>query len=145
MSTRRSSTQPPQGAREATTRDEAMQVARRAFEGFARGNRTGNWEDFLEALTEDVTMWVPAPGRFQGENEGKDRVEAFCRFISEEQEARLTFEEPFRTVASGRTVVFEFADEGTIAGESVSNRIAMSMDVRDGRVEAIREYVGVIG
>ena len=125
-----------------------MQVARRAFEGFARGNRTGNWEDFLEALTEDVTMWVPAPGRFQGENEeneGKEQVEAFCRFTSEEQEARLDFEEPFRAVASGRTVVFEFTDEGTIAGESVSNRIAMSMDVRDGRVEAIREYVGVIG
>ena len=122
-----------------------MQAARRAFDAFAHGNRTEEWEDFLEAPTEDVTMWVPAPGRFQGENEGKEQVEAFCRFISEEQEARLEFEEPFRVVASGRTVVFEFTDEGTIAGESVSNRIAMSMDGRDGRVEAIREYVGVIG
>jgi len=99
----------------------------------------------LEALIEDVTMWVPAPGRFQGENEGKEQVEAFCRFTSEEQEARLDFEEPFRAVASGRTVVFEFIDEGNIAGESVSNRTAMSMDVRDCRMEAIREYVGIIG
>ena len=90
-------------------------------------------------------MWVPAPGRFQDENEGKEQVEAFCHFISEEQEARLDFEEPFQDVASGHTVVFEFTDEGNIAGESVSNRIAMSMDVRDGRVEAIREYVGIIG
>jgi len=51
----------------------------------------------------------------------------------------------FQDVASGHTVVFEFTDEDNIAGESVSNRIAMSMDVGDGRVEAIREYVGIIG
>ena len=50
--------------------------------------------------------------------------------------------EPFRTTASGGTVVFEIEDGGTLMGKEFTNRVVFSMDVRDGRVSSFREYVG---
>lgn len=117
-------------------------TAQRAMEGFAHGNATGEWKPYLDMLTEDFTFWIPG-GKFQGKNVGKERAEAFCYHISVEQHAKLNFFPPYRVTSHENTIVFEFEDEGSIMNQPVKNRLAFSFDVRDEKVCACREYIGI--
>jgi hypothetical protein len=40
-------------------------------------------------------------------------------------------------------VVFECPEDGEIGGSPVTNRLAVSFDVRAGRVHGMREYLGM--
>ena len=124
--------------------DEVMVVARRAWDGFVLGHASGDWAAFLETLSDDVTFFTPVAGSFQGANSGKDRAIEFAHYLSAQRRKLLQYQSPVRVSREGATVVFEAWDDASMTAGSISNRIALSLDVEDAKVITIREYVGLM-
>jgi uncharacterized protein (DUF1330 family) len=119
-------------------------VAEEAFSDFRRGLETGEWGPFLERLSEDFTFRFPV-GTFQGEHEGKEKAEAFFRYVSEAFPEGLEITELERVTAEENRVVFEFSDEGLLRGEPYRNLVAISLDVCGELLCGYREYFGLVG
>ena len=121
---------------------ETMETAQIAFDCFARGLATGEWDSFLALLTDDFSFWFPA-GPFRGLNRGKARAaeffQAVSRIFSEGLEIQLE-----RTFYSETTVLFEVRSQGKMFGQPYENQAAISFDIRSDRVCGYREYLGVI-
>jgi ketosteroid isomerase-like protein len=133
-----------------------MEVALKAFEHFKHGLLTGEWDAFLEMLTDDFTLWFPH-GEFHGSN-GKARTEIFFK-----QFVRGIFPEGLhvildRVTSNETTVVFEFHDHANMYSEwpgveftpgqkcfPYKNRVAISVDIRGDKICAYREYFGSDG
>ena len=56
--------------------ENTLKVAQQAFEYFRHGLATGEWQLFLEMLSDDFTLWFPV-GAYHGLNVGKERASAF--------------------------------------------------------------------
>lgn len=122
---------------------DTMDVAQQAFKNFTHGLATGEWNQFLDMLTDDFTFWFPV-GPYHGLNVGKERAQEFFKYVSEafNQGLFLTLE---RITSNESTVVFEFRDEGLMWGQPYKNRVAVSLDVRDHKICGYREYFGSDG
>jgi ketosteroid isomerase-like protein len=122
---------------------ETMEVAQRAFQQFTHGLATGEWQSFVDILTDDFTFWFPM-GKFHGLNIGKERASEFFQYVSEafNQGLSVTLD---RVTSNETTVVFEFRDEGLMWGEVYKNRVAVSFDVRGDKICGYREYFGSDG
>ncbi len=120
-----------------------LKVAHQAFEHFAHGLETGEWNQFVDMLTEDFTFWFPV-GPYHGLNVGKERAVAFFQYVSEtfSQGLSLTLD---RVTSNEKTVVFEFRDEGLMWAQPYKNRVAVSFDVREDKICGYREYFGSDG
>lgn len=118
-------------------------VADRAFEYFSHGLATGEWNSFIDILTEDFTFWFPI-GPYHGLNVGKQRAEDFFQYVREtfSQGLSLTLD---RVTSNETTVVFEFRDQGLMWGNPYKNRVAVSFDVRGDKICGYREYFGSDG
>lgn len=121
---------------------DALATARAAFERLRQGAISGDWQPFVNMMSEDVESWSQAPGEFNGKSVGRERVAAFFRYIAEDMQVRLRVSEPLRVTGSGRTVSFEYEIEGTVAGKPFHNRNVNSFDVENGKIIASREYTG---
>lgn len=119
-----------------------LEDGKRAFERFSTGLRTGDWEPFLEILTDDFTFTFPA-GAFQGVNVGKDRAREFFLYVSSLFEGGLETEVQ-RITYSGSTVVFELNSQGNLRGQPYTNQVAVSFDLQGDRVCAYREYFSLV-
>ncbi len=119
-----------------------LEDGKRAFERFAKGLRTGDWEPFLEILTDDFTFTFPA-GAFQGVNVGKERAREFFLYVSSLFEGGLETEVQ-RITYSGSTVVFELNSQGSLRGQPYKNQVAVSFDLQGDRVCAYREYFSLV-
>lgn len=119
-----------------------VEVAKAAWQANAAGHAGRGFGTWLDHLADDVSIWMPL-GQFRGENRGKDRATEICGAIASAA-PDLVYEQPFRSSQNGQTVVFEFEDHGTIAGQPYRNRIAASFDIADGKVVQYREYFGDI-
>lgn len=122
---------------------EPLETARRALRLLAALHDGAPVEPYLDLLTEDFVFYMPV-GPFRGRNQGRERAGECYRQIAASQ-PHITYQEPYRTTASGNTVVFEFEDGGTLfGGTPYHNRIAASFDVRGDQIAAYREYFGEI-
>lgn len=126
-----------------STSSEPLTVAQTAFQYFTHGLETGDWQRFLEMLTDDFQFWFPV-GPYRGLNTGKQQAREFFQYVAQ------TFPEGLivtleRITASETTVVFEFRDEGLLRGEPYKNRVAVSFDVRADQICGYREYFGSDG
>lgn len=120
-----------------------LEVAYQAFEYFSHGLATGNWNQFIDMLTDDFSFWFPV-GPYHGLNVGKERAIAFFQYVSETFSSGLSL--TLDSVTSNQTtVVFEFRDEGLKWGQPYKNRVAVSFDVRGDRICGYREYFGSDG
>ena len=119
-------------------------IAQAAFEKLTYGLATGEWEQFLDMLTDDFTFWFPL-GEFHGLNQGKDRARDFFQYVSEAYSEGLSITSLDHITSNETTVVFEFRDEGLMWGKTYKNRVAISLDVRGDKVCAYREYLGSDG
>ena len=128
-------------ATRATERDTVMDVATRALAGFARSAKTGDFSGFVELLADDVEFRIPVgePKRYDGRAATVAYLDIF-----KTADADLDYEPPFRTTRAGNTVVFEYEDHGRLKGAPYRNTIAISLDIRDGRIAAYREYWGEV-
>lgn len=120
-----------------------LTVAHQAFEHFRYGLATGEWQPFLDMLTDDFSFWFPI-GKFHGLNEGKDRAIAFFNYVNDVYSEGLTLTLD-RVTSNETTVVFEFRDQGKMWGEPYKNRVAISFDVRGDKICSYREYLGSDG
>lgn len=119
-----------------------METAQQAFKYFTQGLATGEWEPFLDMLTDDFTFWFPV-GAYKGLNVGKERAAAFFQFVSEAMDKGLTV--TLEGVTSNETtVVFEFRSQGYLRGNPYQNQVAVSFDVRDDKICSYREYMAVV-
>lgn len=121
---------------------ESLAVAETAFQHFAQGLQTGDWQPFLQGLTDDFRFYFPA-GPFQGENVGKDRATAFFSQVSQIFPGGLTVE-ILQVTTGENTVVFEVRSHGTLQGHPYENQAAISLEVRGSQICGYREYLGVI-
>ena len=125
-----------------------LEVAKRAFEHFRNGLSSGNWQPWLNALTDDFSFRFPM-GRWRGEHRGKGDAAEFFAYVRQVSPEGLELEVD-RVTANDSTVVFEFRDWGAlvIPGQpprEYRNRVAVSLDVRGDRIAAYREYFGSDG
>ncbi len=123
--------------------ENTLKVAHQAFEHFKYGLATGEWNSFIDMLTEDFSFWFPM-GKFHGLNEGKEQARAFLQYVAETFNEGLTLTLD-RVTSNETTVVFEFRDEGKMWGQPYKNRVAVSFDVRGDKICAYREYFGSDG
>ncbi|WP_088889192.1 nuclear transport factor 2 family protein [Leptolyngbya ohadii] len=126
-----------------TESSNTLAVARQAFAHFEQGLATGDWQAFLEMLTDDFSFWFPI-GQFHGLNVGKERAQQFFSYVSEVYSEGLTLTLD-RVTSNETTVVFEFCDEGLMWGNPYKNRVAVSFDVRGNKICGYREYLGSDG
>ena len=122
---------------------DTLEVAHQAFEYFTHGLATGQWNQFMDILTEDFNFWFPV-GKYHGLNVGKERALEFFEYVTQTFSPGLSFTLD-RVTSNETTVVFEFRDEGLMRGEPYKNRIAVSFDVRGDKICAYREYFGSDG
>jgi ketosteroid isomerase-like protein len=120
-----------------------LEVAHQAFEQFRHGLATGDWQAFIEMLTDDFTFWFPL-GEFRGLNVGKARAITFFNYVSSvfNQGLVLTLD---RVTSNETTVLFEFHDEGMIWHQPYKNRVAVSFKIRGKQICEYREYFGSDG
>jgi len=123
--------------------ENTLTVAHQAFEHFQHGLATGEWNQFLDMLTEDFSFWFPM-GKYHGLNQGKEKAREFFQYVSQAYKSGLTVTLD-RVTSNETTVVFEFRDEGLLFGELYKNRVAVSFDVRGDKICSYREYFGSDG
>ncbi len=125
-----------------------LAVASRAFGHLRDGLASGNWQPWLDMLADDFSFRFPM-GRWRGEHRGRSDAARFCAYVRSVYPEGLELEID-RVTANQDTVVFEFRDWGTLIipdqpPRAYRNRVAISLDVRDGRIAAYREYFGSDG
>jgi hypothetical protein len=95
----------------------AVKVAQRWIDGAA----TGDWDPFLEMLTDDVRFTVPLPGFVPG-GVGKAEARRFFTLLTENLSNALTIR---NMLANGNRIGFEFRAEGTIQGLPNANHLLL--------------------
>lgn len=126
------------------TSENTLKTAQQAFEHFKQGLETGEWQAFLDMLTDDFTFWFPM-GKFQGLNTGKERAKEFFEYVSEAFKPGLKLTSLDNITRNEKTVIFEFRDEGNLFGQPYKNRVAVAFDVRGDKICSYREYFGSDG
>ncbi len=126
------------------TSENTLKVAHQAFEYFTHGLATGEWNNFLDMLTEDFSFWFPQ-GKYHGLNVGKQQAKEFLEYVASSFNSGLKITSLERVTSNDTTVVFEFCDEGKLMGEPYKNRVAVSFDVRKDKIYGYREYFGSDG
>ncbi|MFM5981657.1 MAG: nuclear transport factor 2 family protein [Sphaerospermopsis kisseleviana] len=126
------------------TSENTLKTAQQAFEHFTQGLETGEWQAFLDMLTDDFTFWFPM-GKFQGLNTGKERAKEFFEYVSEAFKPGLKLTSLDNITRNEKTVIFEFRDEGNLFGQPYKNRVAVAFDVRGDKICSYREYFGSDG
>ena len=121
---------------------EIMKTAQQALETFSHGLATGEWNFFLDMLSDDFSFWFPV-GPFQGWNYGKLRASDFFHSVSQVFSEGLVISVE-RCSSNANTVVFEIRSTGTMAGNPYQNQAAISFDIRGNQVCGYREYLGVL-
>jgi ketosteroid isomerase-like protein len=123
-------------------------TAGRAFDRFKEGLATGRWQGFLDMLADDFSFHFPT-GKWRGEWRGKAKAAEFLAYVSTVFPGGLEVTLD-RVQCSDTTCVFEFRDSGTMVipgqpPQPYKNRVAVSLDVRDGQIVGYREYFGSDG
>ena len=121
-----------------------LEVGKQAFNHLTHGLATGDWNSFLDMLTDDFSFWFPV-GPYHGLNVGKEKAREFLEYVSQTFPGGLSITSVERITSNETTVVFEFRDEGMMRGEPYKNRIAASFDIRENKICGYREYFGSDG
>ena len=119
-----------------------LEIAQAAFVDFTDGLADGDWQPFLDHLSDDVTFWFPA-GPFKGHNQGKDRLADFLAMVPTVFPGGLTLE-VVQITHNDTTVMFEVRSMGRMGGEPYENQAAIAFDIRGRQICAYREYLGVV-
>jgi ketosteroid isomerase-like protein len=109
--------------------DNTLAIANLAFEAWKTGLATGNWEAFLNLLTEDFTFSFPV-GKYQGIHQGKDSAKEFFEYVSKIYSEGLEVDLK-RTLQSDKTVIFEVESSGKMLGQAYHNQASVFFEVRD--------------
>ena len=117
----------------------ALDVAQRAFMTLQRCAFTGDWEPFVELLTDDVRIMWPVPG-FDGLTVGKDRVREMIASHHQGNLKRVRLDCK-RVAANGPVVMMECRVEGEMGSGPSANGLLFVFEIRGDRIAASHEYV----
>ena len=121
-------------------------TARKAFDLFAQGWATGNFDPYIALLADEMNFWFPTGahrGKFTGAA-GRQEMIAKCQDHTNGGD-RLTLHPPQYTLSDGASVMFEFEAEGLYAGEPYRGHNAIAFEIKEGKVVGFREYFGDLG
>jgi ketosteroid isomerase-like protein len=122
-----------------------IEIARQAFDYFAQGWATGNFQPFIDMLTEDVVLWLPIGTQRDKSFAYEDKQQIIARLQSRTTaENRLIFSPPDHVTSNDTSVTFEFESQGTIRNQPYKGRNAISFDLRSDKIAGVREYFGDI-
>jgi ketosteroid isomerase-like protein len=131
------------GADTARQHDRVLRVANAAMDRFDAGWMTGDWQPFLEMLTDDFSFWFPeepARGRFEG-TAGRRAVAEWTAFHA--GNGNRVHGERRRVTVAGHRVFYEYDSVGSSAGTAAYRNWEMIvLEVRGNRVSALHEYWG---
>jgi ketosteroid isomerase-like protein len=122
-----------------------IEIARQAFDCFSQGWATGNFQPFINLLSDDVQFWLPV-GKQQDKSVGYENKQQLIVRLQARTEAgdRLMFSLPDHVTHNDITVAFEFESQGTIRNHPFKGRNAISFDIAGDKITGIREYLGDI-
>ena len=115
-----------------------------AFQHFLNGWATGNWQPFLDLLSDDLIFQYPA-GNYKGRHfapEGKPKMIDWARCHSERGD-RIQIDPTFKLIG-GDWGLFCADSVGTYNGEQYEGNEAYLLRVRDNQIIEYREYIGDI-
>jgi ketosteroid isomerase-like protein len=127
--------------------NDTLQVARNSFE-LLKAGLAGSDEalhQWLDTLTDDVLLWLPATPRTSSPYRGKQAVaDLFLGFIGPMWRPHgLHLQEPRVFTDGGNQVSFQVQDSGTRSdGSSYQNTVVITLQVRDGKIARFWEYWG---
>lgn len=122
-----------------------INIAQKAFDYLAQGWATGNFQPYLDLLSDNVKFRLPV-GTQRGQPfgyEGKEQITARLR-ARQAAGDRLTFNPPDRITSNDITVTFEFESQGIIRNQPYKGRNAISFEFKNDKISSIREYFGDI-
>lgn len=125
--------------------ERVQQTARKAYDAFAQGWATGDFEPYLALLTDEFEFSYPFGadrGVYTGP-EGHAHMVDKVRGHSSRGE-RLTLKPPTRIAVGGNTVFFEFDSEGQFGAYHYRGHNIIAFDVTGERISAFREFFGDI-
>ncbi|MDZ7957902.1 MAG: nuclear transport factor 2 family protein [Aulosira sp. DedQUE10] len=122
-----------------------IQTAQQAFDYFAQGWATGNFQPFIDMLADDMVLWLPV-GRQRDTSFGYEDKQQMIARLQARKEAgdRLKFSPPEQITSNDITCTFEFESQGTIRNQPFSGRNAVSFDIKGDKIAGVREYFGDI-
>lgn len=121
-------------------------TARNAFDLFAQGWATGDFEPYIAMLAAEMTFWFPMGthrGQFSGVA-GRQEMIAKCRDHTAAGD-RLTLHSPTFILTDGTSVMFEFEADGLYAGNPYKGHNAIAFEIAGDKVIGFREYFGDLG
>ena len=114
-----------------------------AFQNFAHGLATGEWELFLAMSTDDFNFSFPM-GKFKGEHIGKEKAAEFFYYLSNRVFSQGLFLAVKRITYNSQTAVFEVISEGKMFETLYRNQGAISFDIRGDKISGYREYLSLV-
>ncbi|MBE9079342.1 nuclear transport factor 2 family protein [Romeria aff. gracilis LEGE 07310] len=126
--------------------DLVLKTARKAFDLFAEGWATGNFEPYIALLADEMTFWFPTGahrGKFEGAT-GRQKMIAKCQDHVAAGD-RLTLHPPQHILTDGDSVMFEFEADGLYADEPYKGHNAIAFEVKADKIVGFREYFGDLG
>ncbi len=122
-----------------------FKIAQQAFDYLAQGWATGDFQPYIDMLSDQVRFWVPV-GKQRSTSFGYESKEQMSARLWRHKETgdRLILSPPDHVTSNDTTVTFEFESQGTIANQPFKGRNAISFDIKDGKISGVREYFGDI-
>ena len=116
-------------------------VVERYFEALRSGD-----PGLPDLLADDVTWWVPEASPMGGTHEGRDAVLALMGSGTDLYDPTVPLEISVESmIAEGDRVAVQLViDARTAKGEPYHNDYHFAFEVRDGRIQAVREYVDTL-
>ncbi|MBW4613320.1 MAG: nuclear transport factor 2 family protein [Desmonostoc vinosum HA7617-LM4] len=123
-----------------------IETAQKAFDNLARGWSTGDFQSYINMLSDDVVLWLPV-GKQRSQPFGYEGKEQIIARLRSHQQAgdQVIFSPPDHVTSNDTTVTFEFESQGTIRNQPFKGRSAISFDVKNDQIYGVREYFGDIG
>ncbi len=120
--------------------NEIEKIAEKGLKYWVLAIETGNWEPYMEMLNDDYTFWLPKGGfRYKT----SDLHISGGKLVDAELNAnrlKAYKNPPNRKSIGDHTVVFEFIYSALNSKEHFQNCMALSFDIREGKISACREY-----
>jgi ketosteroid isomerase-like protein len=119
-------------------------VLEAAYQKFLDGWATGNWQPFLDVLSEDLIFQYPA-GTFRGRHLAPEGKPAMVAWANGHKEAGDRIQiTPSLSIFQDDWGIFTANSTGTYNGESYEGNEAYFLRVQGDQIVEYREYIGDI-
>lgn len=121
---------------------QTLEIAQKAFDAFCAAVETGDSDDLIALVAEDIRFFVPLPfEEWRGEQRGRARVRELVEFERETMRFRITVEQT-GIASMNNLAAIEYRVAGSLQGGAYKNHLAIFFEVENGLIKSWREYTG---